>query len=357
MKRILWMAVAAMMATIGAEAQRIEVVDDDGHGIPLVSVLTEDGNLIGTTDLKGVLADVKGASKVAITHVAYKPQLVTVASLTDGRVMMEDLNYGLQEIVVKPKPYIYVQTYYRFYAFINDSLRYYQAGIMPNAYDPQKKKNQMGSHFNSMGDFYPSFGPGVTWGSRVLSFSAGKVHRSSASFMKPDGEGTLTYFTTLTDEGNGRYRVDNPEETLGYIVIENGQMRTTLDGAKAQMYRNKRLGQDKALKKRQEIDYTYQYSDIFQIDEDGNSNVEDFVMDTNHWEWNKKKGRYKMIIEAYATDRGYMDKEEWKAKKKELKQQYKSRMTLDQLEDYATTHNIPALEPTIRRAIEALGKK
>ena len=43
--------------------------------------MTEDGVLIGTTGMDGVLADVKGAAKVAVTHVAYKPQLVIVASL------------------------------------------------------------------------------------------------------------------------------------------------------------------------------------------------------------------------------------------------------------------------------------
>lgn len=67
------MVAVAMMTAISAQAQKIEVVGADGHGIPLASVLTEDGNLIGTTDLNGVLADVKGAAKVAVTHVAYKP--------------------------------------------------------------------------------------------------------------------------------------------------------------------------------------------------------------------------------------------------------------------------------------------
>ena len=57
------------------------MVDNDGNAIPLVSVLTEDGTYIGTTGMDGVLADVKGAKKVAVTHVAYKPQLVTVAEL------------------------------------------------------------------------------------------------------------------------------------------------------------------------------------------------------------------------------------------------------------------------------------
>ena len=356
MKRIL-LAVAAMMAMIGAQAQRIEVVDADGHGIPLVSVLTDEGNLIGTTDLNGVVADVKGAAKVAVTHVAYKPQLVTVASLTGGRIVMEDLDYGIEEIVVKPKPYIYVETYYRFYAFINDSLRYYQAGILPNAYDIQKKKVETGSQQNCCGDFYPSLGVGVTWGARVMEYHSGRIHESSVELLTPDSAGVSKYFTTITDEGDGRRRIDNPEETLGYIVTEGGQTTSTLDAAKAQMYRNKALGQDKVLKKREEAEYAYRFTDVFKVDENGKSNVEDFVMDTNHWEWTKSKGRYKMIIETYATGRGYMDKQEWKDKKKELKKEYKYPMPLDELEAYATQHNIPALAPTMRSAIEGLNKK
>lgn len=355
MNKILLMTVAAMMTAMSVQAQRIEVVDANGHGIPLVSVLTEEGNLIGTTNMDGVVPDVKGAAKVAVTHVAYKPQLVTVASLTNGRVTMEDLDYNINEIVVMPKPYVYVETYYRFYAFINDSLRYYQAGILPNAYDIQKKKVETGSQQNSCGDFYPSFGVGVTWGARVMEFHAGKIYQHLD--YSPEGNAGQRYFLTLTDEGNGRRRISNPEGTLGYLVAEGNQMRTTIDGGKAQMYRNKRLGQDKALKKREEMEYAYQYTDIFTTDDSGNCNVEDLVMYTNHWEWTKSKGRYKMIIETYAVDRGYVNKQEWKDKKKELKQDYKSGMTLDQLEAYAAAHHIPALAPTLRRAIEGLNKK
>ena len=105
-KKLLALAAVAMMTAVSAQAQRIEVMDADGHGIPLVSVLTEDGVLIGTTSLDGVLSDVRGASKVALTHVAYKPQLVSVASLgAEGRITMDAVDYGLDEVVVKPKPF------------------------------------------------------------------------------------------------------------------------------------------------------------------------------------------------------------------------------------------------------------
>ena len=135
MKRVIQMVFVAIMVSISAQAQKIQVVDADGNAIPLVSVLTEDGVLIGTTDISGTLTDVKGATKVVLTHVAYKTQLVSVASLTDGRVTMEDVDYGLAEVVVKPKPYLYTEYYYRAFLYIGDSLRAYGGGIVPVAYE------------------------------------------------------------------------------------------------------------------------------------------------------------------------------------------------------------------------------
>ena len=62
------MVFVAIMVSISAQAQKIQVVDADGNAIPLVSVLTEDGVLIGTTDISGTLTDVKGATKVVLTR-------------------------------------------------------------------------------------------------------------------------------------------------------------------------------------------------------------------------------------------------------------------------------------------------
>ena len=357
MRQFQMLLAAFLLAAVGARAQRITVVDSDGNGIHLVSVLTEEGNMIGTTSLEGVIADVKGAKKVLLTHVAFKPQLVDVASLKDGRVTMEDIDYSLAEVVVKPKPYIYVETYYRAYAYINDSLRYYCAGIMPNTYDPQKKKVKQGSYYECVGEFSPSTGITVTWGARVHRFHAGKIYPSGAHRLQPGGDSSKKYFTTLTDEGNGRQRVSNPEGTVGYIERENSQTFMTLDGARMQMYRNKALGQERVLKLREKKDYDYRFTEVFNCDEEGNSDISDLVMYANHWEWNGNNGRRKFIIETYATERSYMDAKEFKTKKKELQGTYKSQVTLNQLESYATSHNIPALAPAMRKAIEGLPKK
>ena len=347
---------AFLMTALGVQAQRLEVVDTDGNGIHLVSVLTEEGNMIGTTSLEGVIADLKGEKRVVLTHVAYKSKLVDVSSLQNGKVTMEDLDYNLAEIVIMPKPYIYVETYYRVYAFANDSLRYYLAGIMPNAYDKEKKRVKTGSYMESYGEFSLSKGIAITWGARAQEFKAGRIHKSGANDFLKGGKSSEYYFVTLTDEGKGRKRVSNPEGTVGFIETEENEVHMTLDAGKMQMYRNKALGQERLLKTREEKEYDYEFNEVFNLDETGNSSVADLVMSSDHWEWNGSKGRMKFIIETYATEHAYIDSKEFKAKKNELKKKYVSVMKLDDLEAYATTHGIPALTPTLRRAIESLKK-
>ena len=357
MKKSLFLLSSLLLMILSAKAHKITVVYSDGNGIHLVTVLTEDGDMIGITDLSGTLLDVKGAKKVLLTHIAFKSKLVDMSSLQAGKVMMEDLDYNLAEIVVKPKPLIYVETYYRVYAFANDSLRYYLAGIMPNAYNKEKKKVKSGSYLDTHGEFSLSHGIAITWGARAQEFKAGKIHKSGAIDLLKGGESRERYFVTLTDEGKGRQRVSNPEGTVGFIETEGDEVHMTLDAGKMQMYRNKALGQNKMLKAREERGYDYEFNEIFNLDEEGNSTVADLVMSSDHWEWNGKKGRMKFIIETYATEHGYIDAKDFKEKKKELKKTYVSPMKLEQLENYATSHNIPALAPVMRKAIEKLPKK
>lgn len=356
MKRFLFLAAMCLLAA-SATAQRIEVVDSDGNGIHLVTVLTEDGNMIGTTSLEGVIADVKGAKKVVLTHVAFKSKTVDVASLQNGRVTMEDLDYNLAEIVVMPKPLIYVETFYRVYAFANDTLRYYLAGIMPNSYNMEKKKAKAGSYMESYGEFALSNGIAITWGVRAQRFNAGKISKSGAIDLMKGGKSCDRYFVTLSDEGNGRKRVSNPEGTVGYIETEGNEVHMTLDAGKMQMYRNKRLGENRKLKLRENRGYAYEFNETVNIDEEGNSTIADLVMASDHWEWNGDKGRMKFIIETYTTEHAYIDENEFKAKKKDLKSTYVAKMKLDDLEAYATRHGVPALAPTLKKAIEGLNKK
>ena len=352
MNKFLIMAAIAMMTAMSTMAQKIEVVDADGNGIPLVCVLTEDGNLIGTTDLDGVLADVKGAAQVVVTHVAYKPQFVTIASLQNGRITMVDLDYGLDEVVVQPKTYIYVEAFYRVYVYRDDSLCYFLSGIMPNAYNAQKKKLEHGSYYHANAEYCSKIGAAITWGVRAQRFNAGLIPTGRfgnlKKYMMDD------YFVT-TDDSNPNYWVfSNPEERVGQFVISGSMAKLTLDAGRMQMYANNAKGETKKLEWRQERGYEYQYTRIYSNNEEGEFDRTNFVMHSNHWEYNDKKSHVKFIIETYATDHGYMDKDEWQAKKKEIKTNYKSSMTLDQLVPYEQQHNIPALPEVVRLAIGKL---
>ena len=357
MKKCIGFLTTLLLMTLSVKAQEITVVDSDGNGIHLATVLDEDGNMIGTTNLEGVILDVKGAKKIVLTHVAYKSKQVDVASLQNGQVVMEDLDYNLAEIVVKPKPLIYVETFYRVYAFANDSLRYYLAGIMPNSYDVEKKKVKAGSYMESFGEFALSKGAAITWGARAQRFNAGRIHKSGAIDILKGGKSRDYYFVTVSDEGKGRQRVSNPEGTVGFIETEGNEVHMALDAGKMQMYRNKKLGEDLVLKGREKTEYEYEFNEVFNLDEEGNATTADMVMSSDHWEWNGGKGRMKFIIETYATEHAYIDTKDFKEKKKELKKKYVSVMKLDALETYATAHGIPALAPPLRRAIENLKKK
>jgi len=351
------------MTAISAQAQKIEVVDADGHGIPLVSVLTEGGNVIGTTDLNGMLADVKGAAKVAVTHVAYKPQLVTVGNLPSHqgegqvwgpvyRITMEDIDYGLDEIVVKPKPYIYVEVFYRVYVYRNDSLCYFLSGIMPNAYNIRKKKMEHGSYYQAVAEHCNKMGAGSTWFVRAQRYGAGKgVIKGLPEMEKQLKE---KYFVTATVDNPNHTTYSNPEGVVGQLVRTGGQMRFTGDGGKSQMYANKVKGQTNVLKLREKKGYEYQFTLIFNDSQEESHVVENYLMDMNHWEYNDKKGHVKFYIDNYATGHYYMDEQEWKEKKKSMKVDYSNKMTLDQLDSYATSHNIPALSSATRQAVSKL---
>ena len=357
MNKILMMVAVAMMTAVGAKAQKIEVVDANGNGIPLVSVTTEDGAYIGKTDLNGVLADVKGVQKVGLSHVAYKPQMVTVPSLAEGRVTMEDANFGLDKIVVMPKPFIYVEYYYRGFRYIGDSLRAYGAGIMPVAYEINKEyKPKMRSVYSC-----------VTFANKAVKWHSVEIELKTKEIAKrnngPMPERWITrdtvqkvYGLSITKDGTNRWRVDNPNGKVGQIVHNGDRTYTTLDGVRMLCY----LGNKSLMKKRQEKDYVYEYADIYRLPGKDEGEIHDLArleMTMHQWELNTDKGRQCDIYYVYVITHYYADEAEFMARSKELNQGHSSNMTLEELQAYEIEHNIPALDATQLRAIEALRKK
>ena len=361
MRKFMIMVAVAMMTAISTQAQKIEVVDTDGNGIHLVSVMTEDGVFIGKTDLNGVLADVKGAKKVTLSHVAYKPQQVTVTSLADGRVIMEDADYGLDEIVVKPKPYIVVEYYVRGFRYIGDSLRAYGAGIIPVAYDTRNGYKPKTRNVNSMG-VYANKAPG--WHLAEISNKTIEMCKRNNRPMTEKGvmaeEWRNKYGLTVAKDGANRWLVTNPKGKIGQIVHNGGRSYATLDGARMQRYHDEMQGNQRLMKMREERNYAYEYATIYRLPGDDDGDIPDLarlVMEMDHWEFNSDKGRHRDIYYAYVVTHYYADEAEFKARSKELNQGHPySNMTLEELQAYERQHNIPALSASQLTAIQTLKK-
>ena len=355
------MVAVAMMTAVSAQAQRIEVVDAEGNGIPLVSVTTEGGVFVGKTDLNGVLDDVKGAQKVGLSHVAYKPQLITVASLAGGRITMEDLDYGLAEIVVKPKPYIIVEYYVRGFRYIGDSLRAYGAGIIPVAYDTKKGYKPKTRNVNSMG----------VYANKATGWHLAEISNKTKEMCKHN-KGSMTdkwvmtkrvqdmYGLSVTKDGANRWLVKNPKGKIGQIVHNGGRSYATLDAGRMQRYQDEKQGNQKLMKMREEKDYAYEYATIYRLpgDDDGDTpDLARLVMSMHHWDQNSDKGRQRDIYYSYVVTHYYADEAEFKTRCKELNQGHPySNMTLEELQAYERQHNIPALSASQLTAIQTLKK-
>ena len=163
------------------------------------------------------------------------------------------------------------------------------------------------------------------------------------------------YYVTTDDSNPDHWVFRNPEGRVGQLVRNGDQLRTTLDAGKIQMYANKVKGESSKLKKREDIGYNYQYTLIGNYKDDvKDADFTDFIMEIDHWEYTDKKGPAKYIIESYATERGYITKDEWKEKNKELKAQFKHATTLQDMEAYERQYNIPALPSAVRQALSKL---
>jgi hypothetical protein len=110
-------------------------------------------------------------------------------------------------------------------------------------------------------------------------------------------------------------------------------------------------------KRREDRDYTYQYTEVFKLDEEGHVKPENIVMDMSHWTYESKKGKKIIILYLYAADRGYVDEDEFKARSKELNKGYAGDMPLTELEKYEQAHHIPPLSAAQQMTIREMKKK
>ena len=361
MKRITLLFLLLMLLPVAALAQRIQVVDADGRPISAVCVTNEKGALVGSTDNDGWLADAKGINHLYFSHVAFKPVDVKVDELASLCVTMQEEDFELSEVVVKPKELLYVQTYYRCVYVCDEGPLYFRAGVVDNTYELAKKKLSAKTRSVAKG------------GNSVLRFLISTlVGHYIDKWARID---TLTQYKkilnlvdkgslSITQEPSGRRVVSDTISVLGYIDedYQAGQRTTSFDvwthsdhkEATKAAAKEAKTGK-KQKEKKKASDGAHSSYEVYNINEKGDSRVDDLVMKqilvSGHFE--RTDQDYIILLETYTIERDYIDKKEFKQTRKENEVE----MDISELRRLEQTHHIPPLAPNLKTAVDELFKK
>ena len=337
-----------LLAVFQASAQRIQVVDTEGQPVAYVCVTNEQGKLVGSTNVDGCIADVKGTPVIA-NGAATRP--------ADGRIVMADVEFDLPDVEVKPKELAYTQTYYRLIYFDDDGPIYFRGGVIDNTYEFAKQKSSSKTRSLSKGS------------SGLLRFLLSTLVGRYIDKMGQIDE-TSTYkkvrirerrgLLTVTGDSLDRQVISDSISVLGYIDTDmEARLRTTsFDTWAYNKHRRKAEAEAKG-KTYKEKDRGKETEDsffeVYRIDEQGRSRIDDFVMrQMQVLGRDKSDGRqYMILLQAYATDRDYIDKKEYK----QLRKENKVDMEIKELKQFEKAHNIPPLAPNIQAQIDKLFEK
>lgn len=357
MKKILGIAIAVVLATMSAHAQKLTVVDSDGLPIPYATIMTPQAEMIGTTNLDGIF-DTEGFKDLVVTHVAFKTKIVKMGS-SDARITLEDADFNMPEITVSPKPFVYVQTYYRMYYTDRDGIVYYRAGLTDNVYDTEKQK------MSSSTKHVAKASKGII--KTVLGVLGGKLDK--VSHLSPNkmedrilrvGKASQT---KIIDAGPGKKQITDNKGIVGSITddMDNHQRRFAYDSQKMYNHRIEATNNTKELEKRQKRSANKQNEVendfcIYHIDEAGNYAPEDFVMMQYLSSYDEIRDSIPehivIAMQVFATDRAYVTKSELKERKKANK----IKLNYANIRQFERDHHIPPLANTVQQKLNELWK-
>lgn len=351
-----WLMVAC---TFNGFAQTIRVIDTDGDPVPYVAVTTEQGKLVGTTDIDGVFENTSENTVLCLSQVAYKPLTVNLAEVVDGVITMEDADYVLPDVVVKPKELLYVQSYYRVTYIDEEGPIYYRAGIIDNTYDLEKEKVDIKEKSISAAESgFLKFTLNSLAGGLIKDKC--KLHKQSLYQRVNSNNGNWAKVSVTTDS-TGRQEIRDSVSVLGFIDEDKDAgtrmvsfnewlFKKHLDIANEQ--NEKKKGQKQTELDVKEQNSEHSYFEVYHMDENGHSSISDFVMQQSldKGVFKRTKKRYILIIESFATEIAYIDKKEFKQTRKDndVDKSY------EDLLRYEKAHRIPPLAPHLKVQIDQL---
>ena len=360
-KKLLVFSFLLISSVVSLKAQRVQVVDTDGLPIAAVCVTNETGALVGSTDHDGWLEDAKGVKHLFFSHVAFKPKDVSIDTIPSRCVVMQDENFQLAELEVKPKELLYVQTYYRCIYVCDEGPIYFRAGVVDNTYELAKKKISSKTRSVSRGmNGFMRFVLSTLVGHYIDEWARIDTVTYYDKVMKYVDKGQLS----ITQEESGRRLLSDTISVLGYIDddLQAGQRITNFDKwtfsdhveATKAAAKEAKTGKKKKEKKKKYTSNNSNY-EVYNINERGESRIDDLVMRqilvSGHFE--RTDQDYIILLETFTIGRDYIDKKEYKQTRKDNKVE----MDINELRRLEQNHHIPPLAPNLKAAVDELFKK
>lgn len=361
-KKNLLACLLMLVSVVSMKAQRFQVIDADGDPVPYVAVTTEQGKLVGTTDIDGFFENTTKNTVLCLSQVAYKPLTVNLAEVVDGVITMEDADYALPDVVVKPKELLYMQTYYRVTYIDEEGPIYYRAGIIDNTYEFAKDKVDIKEKsISSANSGLLKFALNSLAGHLIKDRC--KLHTQSTYQKVNSNEGNWAKVSVITDS-IGRQVIRDSVSVLGYIDEEKESGTRTVTFNEWLFYKHLSIANEKNEKKKdkkqaeleeREQNSEHSYFEVYRMNENGQSLISDFVMQQSldKGVFKRTKKKYILIIESFATEMAYIDKKEFKQTRKEndVDKSYTDLLR------YEKAHNIPPLAPHLRAQMDKLFEK
>lgn len=356
----LYVLLVSLLIAVGANAQRVQVVDTDGLPIAAVCVTNEKGALVGSTNNDGWLDDAKGTKHLYFSHVAFKPVNVNIDTIPSMTVVMQDENFQLSELEVKPKELLYVQTYFRCIYVCDEGPIYFRGGVVDNTYEFANKKISAKTRSIAKGENgFIRFVLSTLVGHYIDKWARIDTTTRYKKILKDVDKGSLF----ITEEPSGRRVVSDTISVLGYIDDDMmaGQRTTSFnlwahnDHIEATKAAAKAAKTGKIPKEKKKDSDNHGYFELYNINENGQSRIDDLVMKqilaSGHFE--RTDQDYVILLETFTIGRDYIDKKEFK----QIRKENEVEMDINELRRLEQVHHIPPLAPNLKAAVDELFKK
>lgn len=326
-------------------AQKIQVLDGQNNAVAFAGIRSEDGSILGYTDINGFLPEIHNASIIYISHVSFSPTKVEMANVQDNIIRLKESVIPLKEIDVKSQnvDYIHIRCFYRVCLSVAAKIKFFDMGIADYFIDPKKKEEEthLLTHVNYSNIVYldlllASIPPELGTTSTLEKL---KTDSSYIFIKKGIHNQDILRSGTLV----GRV-IQDSDKQLYHLYLD----REKIDSTNYKPYSN-----HGSMKSRD--CYSNTVCIFHQNENEDYTSMKDFISETNRWTKHSasSKDQVDFELDGYALEKNYLTKKEMKKKKREKFPE----MSYQQLEQFCKEHQIPDMDEKLKKLVEDYIKK